>query len=53
MSTILRYLTSGESHGKGIFVILEGIPSGLRIQEEYINKQLKRRQVGYGRVERM
>ena len=53
MSTILRYLTSGESHGKGIFVILEGIPSGLRIQEEYINKQLKRRQVGYGRGERM
>jgi len=53
MSTQLRYLTSGESHGQGLLVILEGIPSGLELKKEYINRQLKRRQSGYGRGKRM
>ena len=49
----LRYLTSGESHGKGLLSILEGMPAGLDLPEEYINHQLKRRQQGYGRGSRM
>ena len=53
MSSQLRYLTAGESHGQGLVVILEGIPSGLEVKKEYINKELKRRQAGYGRGKRM
>lgn len=49
----LRYLTAGESHGKGLTAILEGMPSGLEILPEDINTQLKRRQQGYGRGGRM
>ena len=49
----LRYLTAGESHGKALTGILEGMPAGLELSEEYINQQLKRRQLGYGRSERM
>ncbi len=50
---MLRLLTSGESHGKALVVILEGMPSGLEIKEESINDQLARRQKGYGRGNRM
>src|SRR3989338_5099619 len=50
---MLRYLTSGESHGKLINAILEGIPSGLELSEEDINIDLRRRQIGYGRGGRM
>ncbi|MCM8778588.1 MAG: chorismate synthase [Candidatus Omnitrophica bacterium] len=50
---MLRYLTAGESHGKGLVAILEGIPSGLRIIEAKINSELKRRKWGYGRGKRM
>lgn len=50
---VLRFLTSGESHGKGLTAILEGIPANLDISEEYINKELERRQRGYGRGGRM
>jgi len=53
MSPQLRYLTAGESHGRGLVAILEGIPSGLEVKKEYINKELKRRQAGYGRGKRM
>lgn len=53
MSTKLRYLTAGESHGQALVVILEGIPSGLKLKKDCINKQLRRRQGGYGRGERM
>ncbi len=49
----LRFLTSGESHGKCLNAIIEGVPSGFRIDEDFINKELKRRQVGYGRGKRM
>jgi len=50
---MLRYLTAGESHGKGQVVILEGMPAGVPVAEDYITRQLKRRQGGYGRGERM
>ncbi|MFA6990277.1 MAG: chorismate synthase, partial [Candidatus Gastranaerophilaceae bacterium] len=48
-----RYLTSGESHGKCLTAIIEGVPSGFEISEDFINKHLARRQVGYGRGGRM
>lgn len=50
---MIRYLTAGESHGKSITVIVEGFPSGLSVSLEKINKDLQRRQGGYGRGERM
>lgn len=50
---MLRFLTSGESHGKALVAILDGMPSGLSIREEDINYQLSRRQKGYGRGNRM
>jgi chorismate synthase len=50
---MLRYLSAGESHGKAIISILEGMPAGLRIDSAFINKELKRRQAGFGRGERM
>jgi chorismate synthase len=49
----LRYLTAGESHGKALIGILEGIPSGLSLSAEDINRDLGRRQMGYGRGGRM
>lgn len=49
----LRYFTAGESHGQALVGILEGMPAGLAIDEEYIAAQLYRRQQGYGRGGRM
>ena len=49
----LRFLTSGESHGKCLTAIIEGVPSGFRIRTDVINEDLARRQVGYGRGARM
>src|ERR1017187_2720876 len=49
----IRFLTSGESHGKGSFVILEGFPSKMALLSEDINIELARRQKGYGRGGRM
>ena len=49
----LQFLTSGESHGKGLLGILDGLPAGIEISEEYIDHQLKRRQMGHGRGGRM
>ncbi|NCO67180.1 MAG: chorismate synthase [Nitrospirae bacterium CG_4_10_14_0_8_um_filter_41_23] len=51
--TTLRYITAGESHGKALIGILEGIPSGLSISAEDIDRDLKRRQGGHGRGGRM
>ena len=48
-----RYLTSGESHGKCLTAIIEGIPAGFDINPNFINNELKRRQQGYGRGGRM
>ncbi len=50
---MLRYLTAGESHGRGIVSILEGMPAGLTISDRQINNELKRRQCGFGRGKRM
>jgi len=50
---MLRFVTSGESHGRGLVGIIEGLPSGLFISESQINFDLHRRQQGYGRGERM
>jgi chorismate synthase len=47
-----RFLTSGESHGKGLLTIVEGVPAGLPMSEEYIAMHLRRRQMGYGRGKR-
>lgn len=49
----LRYFTAGESHGQALVGILEGMPAGLEIDEDYIAVQLHRRQQGYGRGGRM
>ena len=50
---VLRFLTAGESHGKGLVAILEGIPANLELSTEDINRELARRQRGYGRGGRM
>ncbi|MBA7579196.1 chorismate synthase [Candidatus Atribacteria bacterium 1244-E10-H5-B2] len=50
---MLRFLDAGESHGKCLVGIVEGLPAGLCLKEEKINLDLKRRQGGYGRGERM
>ncbi len=50
---MIRLITSGESHGKALSVIIEGIPAGLQINEKSINNELCRRQKGYGRGRRM
>ena len=50
---MIKFVTAGESHGKGLISVVSGFPSNLNISEEYINGQLKRRQAGYGRGLRM
>ncbi|MDD4893889.1 MAG: chorismate synthase, partial [Candidatus Omnitrophica bacterium] len=50
---MLRYLTAGESHGKALIAILEGIPAGVKIDSSCIDAELKRRQQGVGRGARM
>ena len=49
----IKFTTAGESHGELLLGILEGIPSNLEIDTEYIHKQMKRRQAGLGRSKRM
>jgi chorismate synthase len=50
---MVRFLTAGESHGRALVVILEGIPAGLSLNPDVINGDLRRRQGGYGRGRRM
>src|SRR5438093_11734825 len=50
---MLRFLTAGESHGKALVAILEGVPAGLSIDFDAVTVQLHRRQGGYGRGRRM
>lgn len=50
---MLRYLNAGESHGKCLLAIVEGVPAGLPVTAETINHDLSRRQKGYGRGGRM
>src|SRR5437899_12707222 len=46
---MLRWLTSGESHGPQLTVVIEGLPAGLAISEDDLRKDLARRQGGHGR----
>ena len=50
---MLRYLTAGESHGKALVVIVEGLPAGLELTAEQVQGELPRRRLGYGRGPRM
>jgi chorismate synthase len=50
---MLRFLTAGESHGPALVGIVEGLPAGLTVDVEAINRDLARRQVGVGRSARM
>jgi chorismate synthase len=50
---MVRFLTAGESHGRALVVILEGVPAGLTIDVERLTNDLRRRQGGYGRGRRM
>ena len=50
---MLRYLTAGESHGKAIIAILEGMPANMKLSASDIDRELERRQAGYGRGGRM
>lgn len=50
---MVRFLTAGESHGRALIAVVEGIAAGLPLQEDDINLQLARRQRGYGRSARM
>ena len=50
---MLRFQTAGESHGQALVAILSGMPAGLYVDFEYINRELQRRQGGYGRGGRM
>lgn len=49
----IRFLTAGESHGPALLAILEGLPAGVPVTVEVIDRDLRRRQVGYGRGGRM
>ncbi len=50
---MLNFKTAGESHGKGLMAIIDGLPAGIEVSIDHINKQLARRQGGYGRGGRM
>src|SRR5919107_1784691 len=50
---MLRFTTAGESHGPALVSVLEGMPAGLPLLAEYVNRELARRQQGYGRGRRM
>ena len=49
----VRFTTAGESHGRGMIAVVEGIPAGLPLSREDIAADLARRQLGYGRGGRM
>jgi chorismate synthase len=49
----LRLITAGESHGPGLTCIVEGLPAGLRLDEDVLNRDMARRQLGHGRGGRM
>jgi chorismate synthase len=50
---VLRFLTAGESHGRALVVIVEGLPAGLPVTVDDIQRELTRRRLGYGRGPRM
>src|ERR671918_1293563 len=50
---MLRFTTAGESHGRSLVAIVEGLPAGLPVDQNIIDNELRRRQLGYGRGGRM
>ncbi len=50
---MLRFSTAGESHGESLVALLSGMPAGVPIDESFVNRELWRRQQGYGRGGRM
>src|SRR2546423_1735842 len=50
---MLRFSTAGESHGKALVTIVEGLPAGLPVAAEWVDRELARRMQGYGRGARM
>ena len=48
-----RFTTAGESHGEGMYVIVEGVPAGIPLAPDDVSRDLARRQLGHGRGERM
>jgi len=50
---MLKFTTAGESHGRALVAIVEGLPAGMPVDSDEINHELKRRQWGYGRGGRM
>src|SRR5579871_2747998 len=50
---MLRYFTAGESHGEALVAFLSGLPAGLKVDQAFIDRELWRRQQGYGRGGRM
>src|SRR5207247_11169562 len=53
VTPMLRFLTAGESHGKALTAVIEGLPAGVPVRAEFINQHLARRMKGYGRGGRM
>src|SRR5690606_35674984 len=49
----LRFTTAGESHGRGLIALVEGLPAGLPVSAESVDRELARRMQGYGRGARM
>ncbi|MCH7978837.1 MAG: chorismate synthase, partial [Acidobacteria bacterium] len=49
----MRFQTAGESHGQGLVALVSGLPAGIPVEVASINRELKRRQGGYGRGGRM
>jgi chorismate synthase len=52
-TSMFRFTTAGESHGKALIAVIEGLPAGLKIELDFVNNELRRRQQGYGRGHRM
>src|SRR3954467_7169908 len=50
---MLRFCTAGESHGEALIAVISGIPAGMEVDLEFVNRELWRRQQGYGRGGRM
>src|SRR5215211_1021949 len=53
MAVSLRFTTAGESHGPGLVAIVEGLPAGLELDREALDREMARRQLGHGRGGRM
>ncbi|MGB8912865.1 MAG: chorismate synthase, partial [Candidatus Sulfotelmatobacter sp.] len=45
---MLRYFTAGESHGEALVAFLSGVPAGLKVEQAFLDRELWRRQQGYG-----